>query len=611
MIELLIAGKRVTLSSDFTLSLVSENPFFTKNGEYSYDIEFSLLDPNNAIIYKHYNRLNNSGEIFTKRSAILIADSKVVINGTEVILNITDTSVKIQIVSGNSELNYLIGGDLKVRSLDLGSAVLETNINQKKSLDYGYPDRNWQILPFANNTNDYLGNAYYYVDFAAGVDDPVYKDTLYYWGVFKPNTGMADSWDVHPLMNKRPQPYLCFAISQILSVLGYTLKRNMIAEHAIYKNTYIVHGYDTRDFAKMLPDWTVTDFFTQVENLFGVTLVVNSFAKSVEILFDHYYLTESDVKSLNVIDTFDCPIDATNKLTHKDVNIGYSLDSENYYKLNKLEDDIKALAIYVDTQLADLVELVTKVDDADRYKKIFHCIDNNTDYIAYNDGLKDIPLRVDSFKNLMNNSDDDETINLELNIIPASFKTMQVQTDMVLSGGARKTYYMQYPVVANFDPFIFQRSDEASDFSINGLAVGTDTVNTTSLSDKMRVAIYSGRKAVDVVGDNGTLSATMEPFPITCVEDLPEYYDAAYYTRNFLDGTTPFRLQWLYDNIWSKTKNINTEKTYTFTFFDTGEIDIKNIFLIKNKEYLCTKIERNISAKGLGVMATGYFYPIT
>lgn len=43
MTELYIDGTSVVLPADFSTSVKRENPFFTKNGEYTYDITLQLV----------------------------------------------------------------------------------------------------------------------------------------------------------------------------------------------------------------------------------------------------------------------------------------------------------------------------------------------------------------------------------------------------------------------------------------------------------------------------------------------------------------------------------------------------------------------------------------
>ena len=86
MTELYIDGTSVVLPADLSTSVKRENPFFTKNGEYTYDITLQLSNSINADLYAHLNRLNSISELKTKRQAVLVDDNLVYCNGTEIIM---------------------------------------------------------------------------------------------------------------------------------------------------------------------------------------------------------------------------------------------------------------------------------------------------------------------------------------------------------------------------------------------------------------------------------------------------------------------------------------------------------------------------------------------
>ena len=69
MTELIIDGVSAVLSKDFSIQVKRENPLFTKNGEYTYDITLPLDNPTNAELYKHLNRLNSTQPVSTDRRA--------------------------------------------------------------------------------------------------------------------------------------------------------------------------------------------------------------------------------------------------------------------------------------------------------------------------------------------------------------------------------------------------------------------------------------------------------------------------------------------------------------------------------------------------------------
>ena len=83
MTELRIAGVAVELPATFTVTVKRENPFFTKSGEFTYDIELPLAEhPINAELYQFLHRWNASSMPKTRREAVLTCDNRVLLHGT-------------------------------------------------------------------------------------------------------------------------------------------------------------------------------------------------------------------------------------------------------------------------------------------------------------------------------------------------------------------------------------------------------------------------------------------------------------------------------------------------------------------------------------------------
>lgn len=105
MIRLFIDWMEVALSPDLQLELTSCNPFFSKKGEFTYDLDIDLRSPQNEQIYGHINRSDVLSRPLNREAAI-INGPLTIIKGTEIILSVEGDIAKIQIVGGNSELNY-------------------------------------------------------------------------------------------------------------------------------------------------------------------------------------------------------------------------------------------------------------------------------------------------------------------------------------------------------------------------------------------------------------------------------------------------------------------------------------------------------------------------
>ena len=57
-------------------------------------------------------------------------------------------------------------------------------------------------------------------------------------------------------------------------------------------------------------------------------------------------------------------------------------------------------------------------------------------------------------------------------------------------------------------------------------------------------------------------------------------------------------------------KKVDTRCRHTFEFLDKVEADTKDIFIIRNRQYACEKIEYSISDRGVEPLKRGYFYEI-
>ena len=152
MTRLFIEGREVALPSDLVLDFYSQNPFFTKNGDYTFDMDIDLAHPNNRLIYQSINRLDVTKRP-TNRSAVLMCGPMEIIRGTEVILSIEDNIAKIQIVGGNSELNYLSGGEQTLRQLDLGNVTVSSS--EQNNLNRVYPNVNHVCCPVLSERGTY------------------------------------------------------------------------------------------------------------------------------------------------------------------------------------------------------------------------------------------------------------------------------------------------------------------------------------------------------------------------------------------------------------------------------------------------------------------------
>ncbi len=136
MVRLFIENSEVVLPKDFSLTIIEENPLMTRRGEFTLDLEISLLEPKNAQIFKFLNRINVS-EIFKTSEAKLIVNGKTK-RGSVVYLENNSESVSVQFVAGNSEMNVFIYSKEKIWNLDWITIPEPTDAEALDSLNHFY-----------------------------------------------------------------------------------------------------------------------------------------------------------------------------------------------------------------------------------------------------------------------------------------------------------------------------------------------------------------------------------------------------------------------------------------------------------------------------------------
>lgn len=624
MTELYIDKQLVVLPETFSITIIEENPFFTKNGKYTYDITLSLLDPINARIYGHLNRLNRKGNVPELRSAYLVVDNEVVLNGKEVILEYTDSLVKIQLVSGNSELNFLVGGDHGVRTLDLGRAVpFNKGDDLYNSLAYTYPTRTYHFLPYYTNERDLV------------YDDPNHRGTRLSVGNDYDLYGLDPNSD--PKREIRPkfqcafslqtaQPYFCFIIESVLQAIGYRVTYNCLAKHPVFKNAYMVNGIQSYEFAKMMPDWTVIEFLEEIENLFDCRFIIDARTKDVKLLFNYQsneLLDSSSKVTLTIVDEYGCENDMENTITVRNGNIGYALDSNDYYKYMRLENRIKAIAepneYITDGTLDDLLAFwaTQYVDGHKPDNKISTTNVTAPDdlFILYDLDGKLTLRKVDSFRDIINNKKK-EDLDIEFNIIPASFAYAKQR---VTYDNSNVFVWVQIPIAGEYDNLLFDRfgkvsietgvEDQEPKYDIQELVEGDQTFSEVTPS-KIRLALYTGLQSLDISSDSDNVYIPPTFFPMSYVESLAEYVESSRKERHFgTKDVNPFRLQYLKEQVYDKSQTVDTTKTYKLQFLNVGVYDIRARFIANNKSFRCVKIERTVTNKGFDKLSKGEFYP--
>ena len=576
MTNLYIDGIAVVLPSEFSITVKQENAFFTKNGEYTYDIELSLLVPENAKLYGFLNRLNITERPATKRKAVLVADNRVYLNGTEIITGWTDTKVSIQLVSGNSELNYFIGSDELISTL----AMKETNpvVNGSVSTDYvkkTYPEVDYNLMM----TYDSLHQ----------VDKNIWLYRLYNNDVNNPYAGyIVQKEDIQPY-DYIPQPYLCAYMRELLKALGYTLEYNAI-EDTPYKSVYIVHVCETYKWNEMLPGWTAKDFLQNIETMFNGSFLIDHRTRTASFLLNISYLSKvRNVHLQNVIDEYTVESEEEEEADAINSTIKYKLPSTEYYKLRCLPDVVKEAARQKSID-GDLFTFFAKpenqvTDTIFDYKSV-----NRKIIYLEGSGIMSNLEMVDELASLVRENAESE---LELEFVPAELVERAFYIEGIDPGGF---YFGQYyiPSVSVSD----DEPDETTYDSIHNMV--NNLSEKTESKSNIFLAFFRGLNPVQI----GVMPANSYPLAF-----IDRFFPTTSWPATLPSDYPTFNLVEMEKYFYSNAYKIDRKNPVKITCYDSNLYPASSVFEIFNRRYLAKEIEYTIGPNGRTQAWTGTFYP--
>jgi hypothetical protein len=571
MTRLFIDGQEVVLSENFELELITENPYFTRNGEYTYDIDIDLRDAHNRSIYQNINRSDVTKGI-KNRKATLMSGALEIISGMEVVLSIENYTAKIQIVAGNSQLNYE-GGDTNIRSMLLDGISMSSQ-EAVNTLFGNFPEYKVVYPPIVNYTE-------------SNGDMSILN-----------NVQVGEDISFTDVENISPQYYLLYVIENLITKLGFTKGVNELEDDPVWSRLFIVNPYKDSILQELLPDWTINEFIEQIELFLDCIISIDKVNGRFNIISLNKYFENQDIVYLdNVIDdsvekTFD--VDTNYAFAYKYVS--YDLPSDKYYNYLKLKDGVRENCSIVSSPEWD--DFQTQYEQYYSGPYILHSDDYGLDYVVTDYSVsgetKKGLIIVDRFKDA---GDLDSRDKSSFQIVPAEIEKISIYS---VTGGR----YLIGPAVKKL------KTDPGSN-AINDLINSSEV--KSDIPDKLYVGIYYGIQKALNRGPNEFPGEYWDKMPMgsndryfiqepttlggnQAILTLPDYTIT-------LDGDNG-----LFNRIYKNKREIDTSVEYTFQFLTNTVYKLDRIFVIRNKRYYCKEIRYKITPKGMDKIAEGVFY---
>lgn len=575
--------------SNQTIRMTLENPYFTESEAYTLEVTLPTDILENRKFFGNIHRMERSKQTEPMDCRMMVNNRPVLV-GTARVTQVTETAVKVQLLGGRSEINFLSSENKDyIDELDLGY-VIATRVTRVGTID-----------------SSGGGRAEYIYSLSTGMrikSTPVYDETQMQFGHTR-------------------QLCLVDLVQFCIEHYGFSLERNDI-DVAPWNNIYIATAMDTRIIRHTLPHWTVSEFLKEACRFFNVTIYTDPIHKTASIVSNTDLPNRSTV-SLTPIDEY------TAELTEDDEagcmandTLEYQLSDSEHHDYDMIDEELRKTASRLEyASRSAALQAWQEMSSVVRDKKVFSTATEG-DYASWTHEFnwKDQNTPSEQFTKIDMFAPLDRGGNTtELKIVPVAMG--YIYEEIENPGSAVYKYWLVIPSMANPMPGegYGQRmggrrgsSGTASEdsTSVQDYIEGSSLPEKTEKEDRMQVMFVDD--TVQTYGAYYTsVQDTWEEYEgtvgFTDADLKPQFAGSAHlpWSLSLNPTRTSSYLGLLHRNGYS----FNTKVKTTMKFAADEIPDPRSIFIIKNKRYGCEKIEANIDSSGFDRLMTGYFYEMT
>lgn len=673
MIRLILDGNPVIPKETATIKLTVENPYFTKSSSYTYDVELPLSVPENRTVFGWLNRLDVSKSERTL-DAVLYVDGEKLLIGKAHITSVTEQAVKVQVLGDSSAYNFRNKSEgIYIDELELGDWFMTTwpdgshwvtnrdgsgghwaywpaehketgttnavLLRAKRDASGNTSDK---ILTDNLFSGDYPWVAYPVVNSSAGLNCNTYAYRIansaktqfnYFLKEYANQRGNAERTDQDgPVSNFAVQPFVWIMAEKIAAASGFTLAKedNALYYDDFFRRIFIVNTGNHVQCNRVLPHWSLNEWWTQVENTFGLVLGIDysDLSMTLRKRTEHY---SADVKKIEVLDIIDEFTVDVNDETQTDIstnNVGFA-DYENGPE-DILSEDVMAAAIINEDydSISDLKTWAVGQGAAEMKQKknvLFQCADGRHYIYSEKKGI----LEVNMFRPRMKNPAKKD-VEIELKFVPARYVQDSIELLPNVERGTGDDYSKRDEPVGDIPAIMLQtpgvsdlywyRNNDSDGLDIEAVVEEEEDAPTKedsrpeeiylAIADLSSFETYSD--PVELTDGSTVTHAFKYPRPLLRERaEAPLNGDAKYKDSPYSLSLIPIEGQInLASESLHKDFKVSTTVRHCFKFVADRIQDVSAIFLFHNKTFVCERIEADITSAGLSKLFTGYFYEI-
>ena len=623
MITCIINGHKAYPISTSSIKVTYANQYVTDDGEYTYDITFPMNILENRVIFKNVSRLEVKKNIAKYDDCKLFCNSQLIMSGVGTILSVNEKEIKLQIVGGKSRIKfndrmtkhyideisfgtadkpgYTVDKGWSQGIKDLQKIKDIYRLDEDKSQFLGVEGK-WCFVPVRDETNDTIANF-------VGVD----------------RTKQFIGYNAPYIMNLAVQPNLMHIFRKVVEYEGYTLKRNDF-DCKPWNLLYIASAYKTRELCKALPHWSSYTFIEEFRKLFNATIVFDDILMTCSVI-NASELTTADSIEIEPMDEYTTDYDedgsfSTSSTANLEYNLGNSANRDNYEVITKKVFDNFEIVHSKELMGANKQFASTTLSWSEKQKRQT-IIENFGNFYVYmvdeNDNKSWKPAGI--WSPLIRDSSSDDFV--DLNISPAA----QVVENINFKSGLLEDKYYERRCLLSM-PNDKESDSKECDVDDDGYSYTSvqDALDDESALDNsedeqecMNIFFILPGRVQSTDGSTTKLSWVGEK------SRWPQFLTDYRINEGFRLGIAHFE-----DCYFSLSLCMKSEfgTTSLGTLHANGlKIDNKNcmevkyrsddipdpskIYIIRNKRFVCEKIEMEVKDDAIEPVYTGYFYMLS
>lgn len=621
MITCIINGHKAYPISTSSIKVTYANQYVTDDGEYTYDITFPMNILENRVIFKNVSRLEIKKNVAKYDDCKLFCNSQLIMSGIGTILSVNEKEIKLQIVGGKSRIKFndrmtkhyideipFGTADKPGYDVDKGWSQMFKEklkeiyrLDEDKSLFLGVEGK-WCFVPVRDETNDIISNF-------VGVD----------------KTKQFIGYNAPYIANPAVQPNLMYIFRKVVEYEGYTLKRNDF-DCKPWNLLYIASAYKTRELCKALPHWSSYTFIEEFRKLFNATIVFDDILKTCSVI-NASELTTADSIEVEPMDEYTTDYDedgsfSTSSTANLEYNLGNSANRDNYEVITKKVFDNFEIVHSKELMGANKQFASTTLSWSEKQKRQT-IIENFGNFYVYmvdeNDNKSWKPAGI--WSPLIRDSSSDDFV--DLNISPAA----QVVENINFKSGLLEDKYYERRCLLSM-PNDKESDSKECDVDDDGYSYTSvqDALDDESALDNsedeqecMNIFFILPGRVQSTDGSTTKLSWVGEK------SRWPQFLTDYRINEGFRLGIAHFEDSYFSLSLCMKSEfgttslgtlhanglKIDNKNCMEVKFKTDGIPDPSKIYIIRNKRFVCEKIEMEVKDDAIEPVYTGYFYMLS